>query len=269
MDDLQTAAGENLEQIRRTRPLVHNITNYVVMNYTANALLAMGAAPVMAHAENEVSDMVALAGSLVINIGTLSDPWIKAMFTAGKTANQNNIPIILDPVGSGATKLRTDTARKLAKELKIAVIRGNASEVLSLADVNSRTKGVDSLHSVDDAAQAASILAEELDTIVAITGEIDLITDSKTTYHVRNGHPLMGHVTGTGCTATTAIAAFCAVNDNYLQAAAFGLGYFGLAGEKAGEKNAHPGSFAIGLLDALHEITPDDLRAGIKLEVRL
>jgi len=267
MDDLKSWAGENLELIRRKKPLIHNITNYVVMNYTANALLAMGAAPVMAHAQNEVADMVSLASSLVINIGTLSDSWINAMFIAGKSANHRNIPIILDPVGSGATKLRTDTARKLVRELQIAVLRGNASEVLSLADENSKTKGVDSLHSVDDAAIAASILAQELNTIVAITGEVDLITDGSKVYRIHNGHSLMGHVTGTGCTATTAVAAFCAVNDNYLLAAAFGLGYFGLAGEKAAEKYGLPGTFAIGLIDALYAISPDDLKAGIKLEV--
>ncbi len=267
MHDLNAKAAENLRVLREKKPLIHNITNYVVMNFTANAILAMGALPVMAHAENEVEEMASIAGALVINIGTLSDPWIRAMFRAGKAANARNVPIILDPVGSGATQLRTETARRLVNELDIAIVRGNASEVLSLADKNSKTKGVDSIHTVDDAAEAAGQLAIELNTIVAITGKVDLVTDGKLVYRVHNGHELMGMVTGTGCAATTMIASFSAVNSNYLESAAFALGYYGLAGEKSAAKYKSPGSFKVGLVDALYELTPDDLITGLKIEV--
>lgn len=267
MHDLNAKAAENLRLLREKKPLIHNITNYVVMNFTANAILAMGALPVMAHAENEVEEMASIAGALVINIGTLSDPWIRAMFLAGKAANARNVPIVLDPVGSGATQLRTETSRRLVNELNIAIVRGNASEVLSLANKNSKAKGVDSIHSVDDAAEAAGQLARELDTIVAITGKVDLVTDGKLVYRIHNGHGLMGMVTGTGCAATTMIASFSAVNENYLESAAFALGYYGLAGEKSAMKHKSPGSFKIGLIDALFELTPDDLITGLKIEV--
>ncbi|NIP43677.1 MAG: hydroxyethylthiazole kinase [candidate division Zixibacteria bacterium] len=267
MIDVGKDAAENLRKLREQKPLVHNITNYVVMNFTANSLLAMGALPVMAHAENEVEEMASIAGALVINIGTLSDPWIRAMFLAGKAANKNDIPVILDPVGAGATSFRTNTAKQLITELDIAVIRGNASEMLSLSGEDSRTKGVDSIHTVEDAAQAAVELALELDAVIAITGEKDLVTDGDTVFRVNNGHKLMGMVTGSGCVATAAIAAFMAVNDNFLRATAFALGYFGLAGQWSAIKNTRPGSFKVGLVDSLYDIGSDDLMTGLKLEV--
>ena len=182
MSDQQLAqkASENLKALRTKKPLIHNITNYVVMNYTANALLACGASPVMAHAPEEVEEMVSFAGALVLNIGTLTNAWVDSMLIAGKKANELNIPIVLDPVGSGATKLRTESAKRLINELSVSVIRGNASEILSLAREGSRTKGVDSIHSVEEAADAALMLAKELNTTLAITGPIDLITDGRT-----------------------------------------------------------------------------------------
>jgi len=258
-------AAYNLTLVREKKPLIHNITNYVVMNYTANALLALGASPVMAHAVNEVEEMVSFAGALVINIGTLSDHWISAMIAAGKKASEKGTPIILDPVGSGATRLRTETAKRIIKETSLSVIRGNASEILSLRRENSKTKGVDSIHSVDEAANAAKILAQELKTTLAITGAVDLITDGTRTLRVHNGHPLMGYVTGTGCTATVVIGAFLAVDNDPVTAAATGLAYFGLAGEKAAQSASAPGSYMIALLDALYTITPEELQYGAKI----
>ena len=208
MHHLAQKAAQNLEAVRQQKPLIHNITNYVVMNYTANALLAMGASPVMAHAPNEVEEMVAFARSLVLNIGTLTDDWVESMIKAGCKASGQNTPIILDPVGSGATALRTYSAQQVIAKTSPAVIRGNASEILSLRDANSKTKGVDSIHSVDDAAEAAQTLATELNTTLAITGPTDLITNGKQIVRVDNGHPLMGYVTGTGCTATVVVGAF-------------------------------------------------------------
>ena len=266
MTTLSEKAAENLALLREKKPLIHNITNYVVMNYTANALLAMGASPVMAHAQNEVEDMVSFAGALVLNIGTLTDDWIASMVKAGIKASALGTPIILDPVGSGATPLRTNSAKQIIDQTKIRVIRGNASEILSLRHENSKTKGVDSIHSVDEAADTARILAEELQTTLAITGPVDLITDGQRVVRVSNGHPLMGYVTGTGCTATTAIGAFLAVDSDPVSATATALAFFGLAGEVAGQSASAPGSFMIQMLDALYTITPDELRQGCKIE---
>lgn len=264
---LSEKAGENLKLLREKKSLIHNITNYVVMNYTANALLACGASPVMAHAPEEVEEMVSLAGALVLNIGTLTPYWIDSMLKAGKKANEKNVPIILDPVGSGATTLRTNSARRLIDELNINVIRGNASEVLSLAGEGSQTKGVDSIHSVDEAKEAALILSRELNTVLAITGKVDLVTDGRIVYRIYNGHELMGMVTGTGCTATVIMAAFLAVDDDPLEAAATGLAYFGLAGEMAAENAKTPGSYQIALLDALYAIDGDRLKKGTKITI--
>lgn len=262
---LAKKAGENLIAIREKKPLIHNITNYVVMNYTANALLACGASPVMAHAHEEVKDMVSFAGALVLNIGTLTPYWIDSMLKAGKWANGLGVPIILDPVGAGATKLRTDSAKRLMKEVSVSVVRGNASEVLSLAKEGSWTKGVDSIHSVDNAAEAALFLAKELKTILAITGAVDLVTDGQKVYRISNGHELMGKITGSGCTATAIIGAFLAVDKKPLEAAVTALSYFGLAGEKAAEKAQAPGSFQTALLDALYTIDKNQLEQGAKI----
>ncbi|MGD9345966.1 MAG: hydroxyethylthiazole kinase [Candidatus Aminicenantes bacterium] len=259
-------AAENLELLRAKKPLIHNITNFVVMNTTANTLLACGASPVMAHAQEEVEEMVSFAGALVLNIGTLTPYWIESMLKAGRRANELNTPIILDPVGSGATRLRTDAAKRLIDKLSIRVVRGNASEVLSLAREGSRTKGVDSIHSVDDAADAALMLSKELDTTLAITGAADLVTDGIDVHRVSNGHELMGYVTGTGCAATVIIGAFLAVDNNPLTATSTALAYYGLAGEKAALDAQTPGSFQVGLLDALYSIDGTQLEAGAKIE---
>jgi hydroxyethylthiazole kinase len=270
MSDQQLAqkASENLKTLRTKKPLIHNITNYVVMNYTANALLACGASPVMAHALEEVEEMVSFAGALVLNIGTLTNDWIDSMLIAGKKANELKTPIVLDPVGSGATRLRTESAKRLINELSVSVIRGNASEVLSLAQEGSRTKGVDSIHSVEEAADAALMLAKELNTTLAITGPIDLITDGKRIYKVLNGHELMGFVTGTGCTATALIGAFLSVDNDPVTATATALAYFGLAGEKGATHSKGPGTFQIALLDALFTINEEQVRKGVRIEKR-
>jgi hydroxyethylthiazole kinase len=266
MKNLSEKAAVNLAAIRKKKPLIHNITNYVVMNYTANALLAMGASPVMAHAPDEVEEMVSLAGALVLNIGTLSDDWIVSMIKAGKKASESKTPIILDPVGSGATSLRTRTANQIIQEAQISVIRGNASEILSLRQEDSKTKGVDSIHSVEAAAEPARILAGELGTVLAVTGPTDLITDGKQAIRVSNGHPLMGYVTGSGCAATVTIGAFLSVDEDPLSATATALAFFGLAGEVAAKNAFAPGSFMISMLDALYMITPEELKRKCKFE---
>jgi len=263
--ELSQRAAQNLRYLREKRPLVHNITNFVVMNYTANVLLAVGASPVMAHAGEEVEEMVSISNALVLNIGTLAPDWIDSMIKAGKMANLLNIPIILDPVGSGATTLRTESARRLINELSIKVVRGNASEVLSLAGNASGTKGVESKHSVDEAYRTAFTLAKELGITIVITGEVDLITDGDRVLRVYNGHELMGFVTGTGCAATAIIGAFLAVDNDPVTASATALAYFGLAGEKGAEKAHAPGSFMTASIDALYEIDDAALEKGAKI----
>ena len=267
MPSCAARAARNLAAVRAKRPLIHNITNFVVMNFTANALLAMGASPVMAHAADEVEEMVALAGALVLNIGTLTEEWVESMIKAGRKAAACNIPVILDPVGSGATALRTRSACRIIAETRPTVVRGNASEVLSLADASSKTRGVDSTHAVGEATTAARSLALELGATLAITGPEDLVTDGARVVRVANGHPLMGRVTGTGCAATVTIGAFLAVDPDPVGAAATALAYFGLAGEVAARHAAAPGSFMIRMLDALYTITPEQLEQGCRIEV--
>lgn len=258
-------AAENVKHVRETKPLVHNITNFVVMNFTANVLLAAGASPVMAHAENEVEEMVSFAKALVLNIGTLDDAWIAAMLKAGRKASALGVPIILDPVGAGATKLRTETAKRILAETRVTIVRGNASEILALGGAASKGKGVDAADSVDAAAERAGALARELGVPVAITGPVDFITDGKRVVRVANGHPLMGCVTGTGCGATAIIGAFAGVDADPVSAAATALAYYGLAGEYAADGAAGPGSFMIRFLDALHGLTADEIAHGCKI----
>lgn len=265
MESLAQKAAQCLARIREKQPLVHNITNFVVMNSTANALLACGASPVMAHASEEVEQMVSFAGALVLNIGTLTPPWIEAMLLAAKKARALGVPVVLDPVGSGATELRTRSSRRIINEAGVNVVRGNASEVLSLADYASQTKGVDSAHSVDEAAQAGRDLALAIATPVAITGPVDLVTDGKRALRVANGHPMMTKVTGTGCLATAIIGAFLAVEPDPLAATAAALAYVGLAGEKAAAVSSGPGSLQVNLLDALYNITPAELAQGARI----
>lgn len=263
---LVQSAVDSLESVRAARPLVHNITNYVVMNVTANALLACGAAPVMAHAREEVEEMVAVAGALVLNIGTLSPPWVDAMAQAGRAANHRGIPVVLDPVGSGVTRLRTEAARRLTREVRIAVLRGNASEVFSLVRAGAGGKGVDAAHGVEQVAGEATRLADELGTTVAITGAVDLVTDGRRVCRIHNGHPLMARVTGTGCTATALIGAFLPVSPDAYEAAVGALTFFGVAGETAARGAAGPGSFQVALLDALSSVDGAELAALARIE---
>lgn len=262
---LPQACADALAAVRREHPLVHNITNYVVMNVTANALLAIGASPVMAHAVEEVEDMVGLAGALVLNIGTLSPPWIEAMFRAGRAARARGVPIVLDPVGAGATRLRTETARRLMGELRPAIVRGNASEILAVAGDDARARGVDSAHSVDAARQAAVGLARRFSAVVAITGAEDYVTDGTRAVRIGNGHPLMGRITGSGCTATALTGAFAAVTADAFLAATATLCVFGLCGERAAVGDPGPGTFQVRLLDELNAIAPPDVAQAARV----
>ncbi|MBW2539673.1 MAG: hydroxyethylthiazole kinase [Deltaproteobacteria bacterium] len=266
MESLPEKAAHNLAMVREKKPLIHNITNYVAMNYTANALLAMGASPVMAHSFDEVEEMVSQAGALILNIGTLTESWITSMLKAGKKASELGTSVLLDPVGAGATSFRTNSAKKIIKETHISVIRGNPSEILALSDHDVKTKGVESIHTVEEAAEPGKNMAHKLKATVAITGVADLITDGNQVIRVWNGHPLMGYVTATGCIATATIGAFLAVDDNPFSASVTALSFLGLAGEVAGEKASAPGSFMIEMLNALYTITPEALMDGCKIK---
>ena len=256
-----------LATLRARHPLVHNITNYVVMNSTANALLALGAAPIMAHAVEEVEELVDISGALVINIGTLSTPWIEAMFKAGVQAGKKGIPVVLDPVGAGASRLRTQTARDLVARVKPALLRGNASEILALGAEAGGARGVDAQHTVAQARAAAVALATAHGLVVAVTGPEDYVTDGTREARVRNGHALMARVTGTGCAATAVTGAFAAVEPDAFQAAVAALVVFGLAGEWAAQQARHPGSYGIALIDGLDAVTPERVRDGARVEV--
>ena len=255
----------DLNALRVRSPLVHNITNYVVMNTTANALLAIGASPVMAHSVHEVKDMTGIASALVINIGTLSKEWVAAMLKAGKAARKKGIPVIFDPVGVGATPYRNEVAARILKKCKPAVIRGNASEIMALANENTTTKGVDSTLSSNSALDAAKRLASETGAIVVISGEIDFITDGIKVVSVKNGSPLMPKVTGMGCTATALIGAFAAVNTDYLTAATSAMAVMGVAGELAAQKSDGPGSMQFHFIDALYNLSSETLAENAKI----
>lgn len=255
---LQGLCGD-LQKIRDNAPLVHNITNFVVMNNTANALLAIGASPVMAHAAEEVAEMSALSSALVINIGTLSRQWIDAMALAMTAARDKGIPIVFDPVGAGATTFRTLTCLNLMDQIAPTVIRGNASEIMALAGSGVQTKGVDSSAAESDAESAALVLAEKYGCVVTVSGAVDLITDGNTKFKVGNGNPMMPKVTGLGCTATALVGAFCAVNDNALGAATHAMSVMGICGEIAAAKSAGPGTLQVHIIDAFYNLTNEQI----------
>ncbi len=258
-------ASELLTRIRERHPLLHHITNFVVMNDTANATLGIGALPVMAHAKEEVAEMVGAAGALVLNPGTLTHEWIDAMLIAGKRANELGVPIVYDPVGVGATSLRNQSGERFLKELRLAAIRGNSGEVGALAGAGGVVKGVESVEGVQDPIGVAKNLAAKYNTVVAITGKRDIISNGSRVLGVDNGHVMLKTITGTGCMATTMVGAFCAVEKDYLVATAAALACYGLAAERAARGTKGPGSFRSSLLDAIYHLTPAQVKAGVKI----
>jgi hydroxyethylthiazole kinase len=264
---LAHAAVELSRHVRQRAPLVHQITNFVVMNFTANVTLALGAQPVMAHAPEEVEEMVGHASALVLNIGTLERAWIEAMVLAGKAANRSGVPVVLDPVGAGATRLRTEAARRILGEVDVAVVRGNAGEIMALSGDSSQVRGVDSTADPSAGRAIACQLARQRGVIVAVTGPVDVVTDGQLGYEIANGHPLMGRVTGTGCAATAAIGCGLGVAQpsERCLAAACALARFGLAGEVAARAADGPGSFVPAFIDALAVVESEDLEQRLRL----
>jgi hydroxyethylthiazole kinase len=259
-------AEEALRKISSEKPLIHHLTNYVSVNLVANTTLLTGALPVMAHAHEEVVEMVGLASALVLNIGTLDPPFVEAMLLAGRRANERSIPIVLDPVGAGATSFRTKTAEHLLSELSIAAVCGNAGEIATLAGLAAEVRGVESL--AGDAREAASQAAGALGVTVAATGETDYVSDGERTLAISNGHPLMGRVVGSGCASTAVVGCFAAAGGAKAETVAHALAYFGRAGEVAAEGAEGGGTFEPRLLDALSVVAgnPSGLEDALQVK---
>ncbi|WP_289306533.1 hydroxyethylthiazole kinase [Paenibacillus terrae] len=252
-----------LQNMRDTNPLIHNITNVVVTNFTANGLLALGASPVMAYAKEEVADMARIAGALVLNIGTLNEELVESMIVAGLSANEHGVPVLLDPVGAGATPFRTASALRILDRVKVDIVRGNAAEVAQIIGEDMQIKGVDAGETGDlNIPQLAVKTAHQLNTIVAITGKEDVITDGRIGWIIENGHGMLTKVTGAGCLLTSVLGAFAAVENDRLTAGMVALAVYGVAAEMAAERKGAegPGSFQIELLNMLFAVTPDDVR---------
>jgi hydroxyethylthiazole kinase len=251
--------GTTLRELRERKPLVHQITNYVVMNETANATLALGALPVMAHARDEVVEMVGLASALVLNIGTLSAHWIEAMLLAGRAADTHGIPVVLDPVGAGATAYRTEAARRILAEVNVTVLRGNAGEVATLVGAEAEVRGVESIASGLEPAELARAAGRQLGLVASVTGPVDHVSDGERSLAVANGHPLLAAVTGTGCISSALTGCFLAAKPDRLEAAAEALAAFGAAAEEAAAGAEGPGTFHARLYDALAALDPETL----------
>src|SRR5581483_2565985 len=260
------SAGTTLAEIRERKPLFHQITNYVVMNETANATLALGALPVMAHAGEEVEEMARLASALVINIGTLSEQWVEAMLLAGGAANARRIPVVLDPVGAGATEYRTRTAKRLLDEVDVTVLRGNFGEVATLVGQDAEVRGVESIGG-GDAGELAREAAKRLGVVASVTGPVDHVADGRRVLRVANGHDLLGAVTGTGCMSSALTGCFLAAKPaEPLEAAAEALAAFGVAAEDAARDARGPGSFHASLYDGLWNLDPAALDSRTRID---
>ena len=257
-------AGHHLTVMRRTAPLVHNITNYVAMNFMANVQIAAGASPAMVNARAEAAEFAGLASALSVNIGTADPEWAGAMEDAISVMNQNGRPWVFDPVAVGATAFRRELGRKLIA-LRPSVVRGNASEILALGGHASQLRGVDAHDEVEAARESARWLAAQTGGVVAVTGAQDYVTDGSRGLTILNGHPMMTKVTAMGCSLTGLVAAFCAGQPMF-EATAAALAYFGLAGERAAKQASGPGSFQAAFLDQLHGLTAQDLDQGARVE---
>lgn len=271
--------GKCLENVKEKTPLIHNITNYVTVNDVANALLASGGSPIMSDEPDDVSDITSICGGLNINIGTLNKNSIEAMFISGKKSKELGHIVLLDPVGAGASKLRTETALKIMEEIKPHIIRGNVSEIKTLALGSGTTKGVDAdaadivtEENLDSMVEFAKMFSKKLGAVIVITGAIDLVADSERCYVIRNGSPIMSRITGTGCMLSGLSTAYAVANpDNITEAVAASVCLMGLAGEigvsnmKDGEGNS---SLRNHIIDAIYNMTSEKLIKGAKYEVR-
>ena len=264
-----SSAGTTLRALREQKPLVHQITNYVVMNETANATLALGALPVMAHAGEEVEEMARIASSLVLNIGTLSEHWVEAMLLAGAVASVRQIPVVLDPVGAGATAYRTVTAHRILELVDVTVLRGNPGEIATLVGAQAEVRGVESIGTRVESAELARTAARAFGVIASVTGPVDYVSDGERVLAVSNGDALLATVTGTGCMSSALTGCFLAAKPGEpLEAAAQALAAFGVAAEDAARGAEGPGTFHARLYDALYALDPDTLDGRVRIEER-
>jgi len=259
--------ADHLLRVRKARPLVHHITNCVTINDCANITICAGAAPVMAAAPEAAAEMVGAAGALVLNIGTLSRGQIDSMLIAGARANELGIPIVLDPVGAGATKFRTESVLRLLRNLDITILKGNAGEIGVLAGAAGIVRGVDSGGVAGDPVEVARECARITGTVVSMTGAVDIVTDARRVFLVENGNEMMDRLSGTGCMASSVTGAFAAVADDPAVAAAAALAAFGRAGERAAAAAKGPYSFRTALFDELFTLSADDLAAHARVRV--
>ena len=265
--EISQTATDLFERMRATNPLVQCITNYVAMNYAANVLLAAGASPAMVHTPEESGEFAAIAGALTVNIGTLSPNWNEGMIAAAKAANKSGKPWVLDPVAHFATGYRRDAVAELLK-LKPTVIRGNASEIIALGGGQSAGQGVDSGDPVEQAEEAARGLAFAQDAIVAVTGEVDFVTDGTRSVRIAGGSDLMPKITATGCSLTALVGAYLAVApDQAFEATVAAVGNFAVAGEIAANTANGPASFMTAFIDGLHRLDPTTYAKNLRINV--
>ena len=257
--------SELFARVQKNHPLVHHITNYVTVNDCANITICAGGAPIMADAIEEVAEMTGIVGALVLNIGTLNKNQIESMLAAGRKANELKIPIILDPVGAGATLFRTETARCLLDELEITILKGNAGEIGVLAGADGKVRGVDSAGLSGDPVAIAKAFAARAGITVVVSGVTDIVTDGKRVLLVENGHKMMGGISGTGCMAASVTGAFAAESNDPVLAATAALAAFGIAGERAAAIALGPYSFKVALFDELAGLKPADLKSAAKI----
>lgn len=265
--------AELLDTVRTKKPLVHQITNYVTVNDCANITLAAGASPIMADDIEEAAEIAAVSSALVLNIGTLNARTVQSMLAAGKGANEKGVPVVLDPVGAGASGLRNRAAAELLMQVKLAAVRGNLSEIRSVAGLSAATRGVDAAEQeasrdARENAETVRRLARSLGCVAAATGPVDTVSDGERTLLIRNGHPMLSSVTGTGCMCTALVGCFCGASDDFLFASAAGIALMGVAGELAFERAGRlgSGSFRTALIDAVSRMDAETFAGRVRIE---
>lgn len=274
--DIAQKVVELLNRLKNKKPLIHNITNYVTVNDCANILLAIGASPIMADDLREAEDITSIASALVINIGTLNERTIESMIASGKKANELNIPVVLDPVGAGASSFRNETTKRILEEIKISVLRGNMSEIKFIAGLECETKGVDASESdlksdSDEGVRVAESLAKRFNCTVAITGVCDIVSDGEKSVTIENGTKMLSNVTGTGCMTTALVGGYlgaCETKEDLFIAAISGIVSMGICGEIAEEKsgNIGLGSFHMAIIDAVSNLDEEVLLNRSKIK---
>ena len=258
-------SSEPMEKVRREKPLIHHITNFVTINDCANIVKAFGASPVMAHAREEVVDMAGISSALVLNIGTLTSEIVEAMLLAGKSANGKHIPVVLDVCGAGATKFRDDKCFEILDVVRVSIIKGNSSEIARIAGENVQTKGVDAVIVEKNLQDVARELAQKRDCTVVITGREDIVADRKSLVQVLNGHPMMADIVGTGCMATSVIGTFAAVEKDLVVASVAGLVCYEVAAEIAAKNASGPANFKEKLIDAVYNLDSSTIKRMQKI----